>query len=335
MLFDANKEFRLKEPIANDNVIARLSLPAIFRMNDEEAHAAFAAIRWAWNREQPVCPSCGIDTHYWLSERRTYKCRGCEKQYTVTSGTIFSSRKLPFQTYLATIALFAQAAKGISACQMSRTMDVSYKTAFVLCHKIREAVMRTVEDLVLTGVVEIDGCTIGGYRKAENFTRGNFVKRRYVKKFDNRLVVVAARERHGRTIPFVVDKEFDAKDRLIEAIHPAATLCADQAHAWDGISELFESLRINHKVAYADGDSCTNWAESFFSVLRRMHYGTHHKISKGLMINYATELAWRQDTREWTPHERIECILVLALNSPVSRRWAKYWQRHKLVGDVK
>ena len=87
-------------------------------------------------------PECGCCAVYEYRTRRLFKCKGCGKQFSVTSGTTFHGRKLAIRDYLMAIAIFANAAKGTSALQLGRDLDVSYKTAFVLAHKLREAMAR-------------------------------------------------------------------------------------------------------------------------------------------------------------------------------------------------
>src|SRR5258706_16057138 len=105
------------------------------RMSHDDAHETFKRIRWATNGGAPFCPKCGCTTVYVLSETPIrWKCRACRSKFSVTSGTIFASRKLPIRDYLAAIALFVSAVKGISALQLCRDLDINPKCAFVLCH---------------------------------------------------------------------------------------------------------------------------------------------------------------------------------------------------------
>src|SRR5579862_8183510 len=115
-----------------------LSLNAVARMSDEEAHTAFQRVRWADNGGEPYCPRCGCLDVRKLATRPVWKCRGCSHQFSVTAGTIFADRKRPIRDYLLAIAIFANGAKGHSALQLSRDLSCQYKTAFVLAHKLRE-----------------------------------------------------------------------------------------------------------------------------------------------------------------------------------------------------
>ena len=110
----------------------------------------------------PQCPQCECTRVYHLSTRRKFKCAACHHQFSVTSGTIFACRKLSFVDLLAAICLFVNAAKGASALQLSRDLDVQYKTAFVLAHKLREALAAETAELRMSDTVEVDGVYFRG-----------------------------------------------------------------------------------------------------------------------------------------------------------------------------
>jgi len=145
-----------------------LSLVQVARLSDEQAQATFRALRWHKTGGDPVCPACGCVAVCAYRTRRLFKCQGCGKQFSLTSGTTFHGRKLPVRDYLMAIAIFANAAKGLSALQLGRDLDVSYKTAFVLAHKLREAMGADQAKYSPKGHVEIDGAYFGGYVKPEN-----------------------------------------------------------------------------------------------------------------------------------------------------------------------
>ena len=132
-------------------------------LSEDEARATFRAIRWAATDGEPVCPECGCVACYEYAARPIFKCKGCLHQFSLTSGTIFASRKLPVRDYLLAIAIFVNGAKGVSALQLSRDLNVQYKTAFVLAHKLREAMASEHKVKVLRGHVEIDGAYFGGH----------------------------------------------------------------------------------------------------------------------------------------------------------------------------
>jgi transposase-like protein len=145
-----------------------LSITAVMRMTEEEARTILAQIRWSATEGAPVCPVCGSLDHYTLKTRPVWKCKACKKQFSVTSGTIFASRKMPGRDILAGIAIFVNGAKGFSALQLSRDLRVDYKTAFEMLHKLREAIGLAREAAQLDGVVEIDGMYVGSCMKPAN-----------------------------------------------------------------------------------------------------------------------------------------------------------------------
>ncbi len=197
-----------------------LSLASIFRMSDDEAHATFTAIRFADNGGAAFCPRCQCTAVYAYAARRIWKCKDCRHQFSVTSGTIFASRKLAIRDYLAATAIFVNAAKGISALQLGRDLDVQYKTAFVLAHKLREAISAEQIAGTLSGVVEVDGAYVGGHVRQENQKADRKDRRLASEQTGKRQSVVVARERGagGRTLPFVVAKEADAVALIRERI---------------------------------------------------------------------------------------------------------------------
>jgi transposase-like protein len=243
-----------------------LSLATVMRMTDDEAHTAFVAIRWADNGGEPYCARCGCVVVYTYTARRIWKCKGCGHQFSVTSGTIFASRKLPIRDYLAAIAIFVNAAKGISALQLGRDLDVQYKTAFVLAHKLREAIGSGQENATLSGEVEIDGAYFGGTVRQENRKEDRKDRRLADNRSGKRKVVVVMRERGGRTLPFVFRSEDEAVPTIRARVETGTIIYADEAACWDALHARYDARRINHTIAFSDDGACTNQAELFFSV---------------------------------------------------------------------
>lgn len=304
-----------------------LSLAKVARMSDEEAHTAFRMIRWCDTGGEAVCPRCGCCETYDIKTRNKFKCVGCGHQFSVTSGTIFASRKLPIRDYLLAIAIFVNGAKGHSALQLSRDLGVQYKTAFVMAHKLREAMGAEVAKVEPAGTVEVDGAYFGGYVKPANWKENRRDRRLAVNQNGKRRVVVVMRERNGRTLTHVAKTEAAAVPHVEATVHPGATIHADEAMHWDRLHALYLTKRINHQDAYSDGQACTNMAESFFSRLRRAEIGIHHHISGQYLAAYASEMAWREDHRRVSNGEQYLMVASAALAHPISRQWKGYWQR--------
>lgn len=306
-----------------------LSLAKVMRMSEDEAFECFKAIRWDDNGGEPYCGKCGCTAVYTFKARRIFKCQGCYSQFSVTSGTIFASRKLAMRDILAAIAIFTNGAKGYSALQLSRDLDCQYKTAFVVAHKLREALGKSRDASKLDGVVEVDGAYFGGYVKPANEKENRRDRRLSENQSGKRQVVVVLRERGGRTMPFVTKAEREGVALVAANVEVTSTIHADEASHWDNLTAKFATRRINHSEAYSLDGACTNWAESFFSRIRRAEAGIHHRIAGAYLGAYAGEMAWREDFRRVSNGGQFVMIVDAAMSAPVSRQWKGYWQRRE------
>lgn len=304
-----------------------LSLKAVFTMGEEKAYEAFKMLRWPETDGEAYCPRCGCTETYDISTRRKFKCVACHHQFSVTSGTLFASRKMAFTDLLAAIVIFVNGAKGVSALQMSRDLDCQYKTAFILTHKLREAMAREQMDRELNGTVEIDGAYFGGYVKPENRKEDRRDRRLLENRSGKRKCVVIMRERGGKSLPFIVANEGDAVPHVRDHVGTLATIHADEGTGWDALHAGWHTERVNHSIAFMDEGVCTNQAESYFSRLRRMETGTHHHIAGPYLNAYAGEAAWREDNRRVDNGSQAAMVARATMASSVSRKWAGYWQR--------
>jgi transposase-like protein len=312
-----------------------LSLATVFRMSDAEAETAFREVRWEETDGAPVCPWCGgLDS--WECRRPSgllrFRCRACAKDFTIASGTLFASHKLPLRSYLVAIAIFCNEVKGKSMLAMSRDLGLSYKAAFVLCHKMREAMAAEMKGRVLGGddkVAEVDGAYFGGYVKPSNRVENRVDRRLAENQTGKRKVVVIIRERGGDSLPAVFNSEAAATKFIATHIKPGTIVNADEASSWDNLHARFEMKRINHSEAYSLDGACTNWAEEYFSRLRRGEIGHHHHISGAYLLRYAQEMAWREDNRRVANGDQVRRISTLAMRHKPSVDFCGYWQRHK------
>lgn len=296
-------------------------------MGEAKAYELFLALRWPETDGDAVCPKCGSCEAYEIKSRRRFECKECRRQFSVTSGTIFASRKLSFTDLLAAVAIIADCAKGLSAMQLSRDLDVQVKTAFVLSHKIREAMASETANQMLGGIVEVDGCHVGGHVREANLKEDRVDRRLARNRSPRRRVVVAIRERKGRTRTFVTRHEHEGIAHILKVVSRGSTVHADEAAHWDALHATFPTQRINHTQAYALGDICTNQAESFFSRLRRMIDGQHHHVSPRYLAAYAGHAAFLEDHRMLDNGALAKRTIGLAMAHPVSRIWKGYWQR--------
>ena len=240
--------------------------------------------------------------------------------------------KLSLRDYLTAVAIFCNEVKGKSALALSRDLDVQYKTAFVLAHKMREAMASEMRGARLGGegkTAEVDGAYFGGYVKPANYAEHRVDRRLAENQTGKRKVVVVIRERDGRTIPAVFKSEAASLAFIKARVEKGTTIQADDATSWDDLYARFPMKRINHEEAYSHDGACTNGAEEFFSRMRRGEIGHHHHIAGCYLARYAQESAWREDRRRTSNGDQVEAVLELVARNKPSVDFCGYWQRSR------
>src|SRR5579864_7711886 len=155
----------------------------------------------------PTAPIAAARPCTWPAVRmalRAWRCKACRKDFSVTSGTLFAFHKMPLRSYLMAVAIFINEVKGKSMLALSRDLGTQYKTAFVLAHKMREAMAAEVRAIDKVGgegrEAEVDGGYFGGYVKPANLRENRRDRRYRVNQSGKRKVVVVIRERAGKTL---------------------------------------------------------------------------------------------------------------------------------------
>jgi transposase-like protein len=241
-----------------------------------------------------------------MDERHQYQCRSCRYQFSVTAGTIFHDTHLPLWKWFLAVYLIIESKKGISANQLKRTLDVSYKTAWYLCHRIRAA-LNEVDAQLLKGIVEVDETFVGG--EMEGKGRGYR---------GNKAVVVGAMQ-HGGNICLQVVRGTDR-----EALHgfirqntsgDTEAIYTDEWPAYRGISDSdtkHKTVKHRDKEYVAEGNVHTNSIESIWSLLKRSIIGSYHQVSAKQLDAYLDELEFRFNNRE-NPYMFRDAMLKLLL----------------------
>ncbi|MDH5681134.1 MAG: IS1595 family transposase [Spirochaetota bacterium] len=312
-----------------------LKLKDVFKLSDEQAFDVFKSLRWKSTDGVPVCVHCGTVDSHWVLATRQFKCKSCKRKFSVTSGTIFQDRKLPLQDYLGAIAIITNGVKGYSMLQLSRDLGVQYKTAFVLSHKIREALMIHKNNFQMTGEIEIDVTYAGGKVKPANEKKDRVDRRLAENQSGKKRAVVSLSQRgtkgSKRTLTFVAKSENQRDINAIVKRYVAkrTIINADESSAYDILHANYKMKRVNHSINYVDPKTkaSVNLTESFFSRFKRAYYGQHHHFSVEYLPFYANEIAYREDNRRKDNGFICYDILGKSLNSPVSSRMCGYWQR--------
>lgn len=287
----------------------------LYKLNDDEARLFLEGIRWP---EGPICPHCGSDKTSALNgkscRKGLKKCKNpeCRKQFTVTVGTIFERSHVPLSDWVCAFARMCASKKGISALQLSRELGCEYKTAWFMCHRIREAMRSDVGILGGEGKhVEVDETYVGGKPRKHS---GKVRKRG---RGTSKTPVLALVERDGNVKTKVI-ANVDAKKLRKEIFNNVAwdsTLCTDEANDYTHLGRSFpEHLTVNHsQLEYATpAGAGINSAESFFALIKRGVYGTFHNVSKKHLHRYCDEFAFRWNTRKTDDGVRTVSALMQA-----------------------
>jgi transposase-like protein len=269
---------------------------------DEKCRKALEQLRW---KDGAKCPRCKAEATA-IANRAQYDCNACHYQFSVTAGTIFHDSHLSLWKWFMATALLCEAKKGMSACQIQRTLGMSYKTAWYLCHRIRAAMVEA-EPKKLDGIVEIGETCVGG-------------KKRKWRVRQNLQVVIGIRQRNG-DLRMIHAK--DSKSATVREIINAnvggsvEVILTDESaiYQW-ALYKMQKNVHqtINHLREYAHGDVHTNTVESAFSLLKRGIFGTWHKVSAKHLPAYLEEMCFRFNNRK-NPHLFRDAIIKL-IQSP-------------------
>ena len=310
-----------------------LSPGKVARMSEQGAENVFLRLRWPQTDGKPLCPNCDCricDDCRRPNGQPRWRCKACGGDFSVTSGTLLAWHKLPLRTYLMAIAVFCNEVKGKSMLAFARDLDGQYKTAFVLAHKLREAMAASMSALRIGGegrTAEIDGAYFGGHIRPENLAVERVDRRLAENQSGKRQVVVAMRERGGRTLAQVFAAEADAVAAIRQRIAKGTMVHADESPAWNPLHASFAMQRINHQDGFSIDGACTNGAESYFSRLRRGELGHHPHIAGPYLVRYAREAAWWEDFRRVGNGEQVYGVVGLAMRCWPSIDFCGYWQR--------
>jgi transposase-like protein len=259
---------------------------------DERCREILTKLRWP---EGVTCPRCKERKTCYIADRKQFECGSCFYQFSVTTGTVFNDTHLPLDKWFAATYLLCEAKKGMSACQIQRTLGISYKTAWYLCHRIRAAMMQA-DRPMLSGKVEMDETYVGG----KNIGRG------WANKNENKEVVIGIRQRGGDLRFFHAQ---DVKSGTLQKFinenisRDVDVLFTDDFNAYKSAAKELRAdgshKTIRHKLKiYVKGDIHTNTVESAFSLLKRGVIGTWHRISAKHLAAYLQEMEFRFNRRK-------------------------------------
>ena len=283
-----------------------ITLLELARMFPDEV----AARRWfediLWPDGIRYCPGCGSDnTHECSHAKMPYRCRSCRKYFSVKTGTVMANSPIPLLKWVYAIYLDTTSLKGVSSMKLHRDLGVTQKTAWYMQQRIRAAFAALGPTVRFDGPVEVDETYFGGRERNKHERDKLKAGRGPVGK----TAVVGARDRDTNKVTARVVKSTDkATLQGFVAEHAAegAPVYTDEARAYEGLPN---HAAVRHSVGeYVDGHVHTNGVESFWSMLKRAHKGTFHKISPKHLQRYVDEFAGRHNIRELDTIEQMAAV---------------------------
>ena len=272
----------------------------IIRMfpDDATAEAWFVERRWP---DGIACPHCGSTNVQTGARHKTmpYRCREkeCAKRFSAKTGTVMEASKLGFQVWMIATYLLSTSLKSVSSMKLHRDLKINQRSAWFLAHRLRVALAE--KGGVFSGPVEVDETYFGGRRK-----NMNNAKRRSLKDTGRGAVgktaVIGAKDRQTKRVAAKVIERTNGptlKGFVADHAAPGATVYTDDAVAYEGMP--FDHATVKHSLSeYVDGDIHTNGIESLWSMMKRAHKGTFHKISPKHLDRYVQEFSARHNLRE-------------------------------------
>ena len=264
--------------------------------DDETARKWIEGIVWP---DGPYCPHCGTFNVQAGSKHKsmTHRCRECKgkPRFSVKTGTVMQSSKLGYQTWAIAAYLVTTNLKGVSSMKLHRDLEITQKSAWHLAHRLRKAFESGAP--LFAGPVEADETFVGGKRKNMSKT-----KRKELKGTTTMTVVVGTKDRETNKVAARPVERADiphVAGFVAKKTKPGATVYTDQANVYKHLGAWFDHETVNHSVGeYVRGQAHTNGMESFWSMLKRGHQGTYHKMSPKHLDRYINEFSGRHNVRE-------------------------------------
>lgn len=266
------------------------------------------------------CSKCGAEARYYrVKKRRCFECEHCGYQVYPTQGTPFERTRTPLKDWFFVMFLFCSTRNGVAAKEVQRQLGVTYKTAWRMCHLIRQYMGYVDGDAPLGGdapgspVVEADKTFIGGYDKMGE---------------DDKTVVLGIAERGGEVITRIVgDRRLTTVvPHILENVKLGSKLATDKAKTFGSLDEEgYLHATVDHKAKeYVRGPVHTNTVEGFWSCVKRMIEGTHIWVSRKHLQKYLWEAEYRHNLRQ-SPHLMFDLLLQAfprneAASSPLPSR---------------
>jgi transposase-like protein len=283
-------------------------MQAMRHFDPETASRFVESIKWP---DGPVCPKCGSVNVGRIVSRNRHQCRekGCRKQFSLTTGTIFESTHLNLDQWCVAVWMIVGCRNGVSSCEIARTIGCKQQSAWHLLHRCRE-LLQPQNEGQFAGVVEADETFVGGLLKFVSPHR----RRRAIAagRLRDKAVVHAMLERgSGRVRAEVIPAartEF-VRDAVLENVAQGSALYTDSSRVYDWASVTYAHKTVNHAIEYVKGPVHTNSLENYFNCLRRGLKGTYIRATPEHLPAYVNEQTFRFNNRKLSEWERFESAM--------------------------
>ena len=259
--------------------------------NEEKAERWFISQRWP---NGVACPHCGDTNVASVASRKPqpYRCRGCRKHFSVKTGTLLHSSKIPLSKWAIAFYLYSTSLKGVSSMKLHRDLDIAQKSAWYMAHRIRG--MWNAQAEKFAGPVEVDETYIGGKERNKHESKKLNAGRGTVGK----TAVVGAKDRNTGKVsaqPVKSTVKSTLQGFVLDRTEEGAKVYTDEAAAYHDLPN-HEAVRHSAKE-FVHSQAHTNGIESFWALLKRGYVGTYHNMSVKHIGLYVNEFAGRHNAR--------------------------------------